>query len=214
MNNQATDVITDKPKRQLTEAQRLAFLKGREKRMMNIEMRRQEKLEAESNAEAVPIPEQVSDGDQAVTQEPSPTPPAPQKQKRPGKKAAKLAVAIPAVTAVSASPPPPLAVNEEDGSPSTTGPDEMDSVDDEADHLEKSADYIAQYVYRRLRTLSEQEINEQRKRDQAVVAARAPKVKKPRPQEEEEEEAAVAPAVAKHSTKPVSRAPFTTFSWA
>lgn len=37
-----------KPKRVLTEAQRLAFLKGREKRMANIERKRQEKLEAES----------------------------------------------------------------------------------------------------------------------------------------------------------------------
>lgn len=36
-----------KPKRVLTEAQRLAFLKGREKRMANIERKRQEKLEAE-----------------------------------------------------------------------------------------------------------------------------------------------------------------------
>jgi hypothetical protein len=36
-----------KPKRVLTEAQRLAFLKGREKRMANIEKKRLEKLEAE-----------------------------------------------------------------------------------------------------------------------------------------------------------------------
>lgn len=36
-----------KPKRVLTEAQRLAFLKGREKRMANIERKRQEKKEAE-----------------------------------------------------------------------------------------------------------------------------------------------------------------------
>lgn len=34
-----------KPKRVLTEAQRLAFLKGREKRLANIEKRRQEKIE-------------------------------------------------------------------------------------------------------------------------------------------------------------------------
>lgn len=40
-----------KPKRVLTEAQRLAFLKGREKRMANIERKRQEKLEAESVTE-------------------------------------------------------------------------------------------------------------------------------------------------------------------
>lgn len=36
---------SEKPKRQLTEAQRLAFLKGREKRLANIEKRRQEKIE-------------------------------------------------------------------------------------------------------------------------------------------------------------------------
>lgn len=36
-----------KPKRVLTEAQRLAFLKGREKRMANLERKRQEKIEAE-----------------------------------------------------------------------------------------------------------------------------------------------------------------------
>jgi hypothetical protein len=36
-----------KPKRVLTEAQRLAFLKGREKRMANIEKKRLEKLEAD-----------------------------------------------------------------------------------------------------------------------------------------------------------------------
>jgi len=36
-----------KPKRVLNEAQRLAFLKGREKRMANIEKKRLEKLEAE-----------------------------------------------------------------------------------------------------------------------------------------------------------------------
>jgi hypothetical protein len=40
-----------KPKRVLTEAQRLAFLKGREKRMANIERKRQEKLEAEDEEE-------------------------------------------------------------------------------------------------------------------------------------------------------------------
>ena len=41
---------TVKPKRVLTEAQRLAFLKGREKRLANIETRRMEKLEAMENA--------------------------------------------------------------------------------------------------------------------------------------------------------------------
>lgn len=44
-------VPTESPvakKRYLTEAQKLAFLKGREKRMANIERRKQEKLEAET----------------------------------------------------------------------------------------------------------------------------------------------------------------------
>jgi hypothetical protein len=45
-----------KPKRVLTEAQRLAFLKGREKRMANIEKRRLEK-EEQKQVEAEPIPE-------------------------------------------------------------------------------------------------------------------------------------------------------------
>lgn len=42
------DIPTEapKPKRQLTEAQRLAFMKGREKRMENIARRKQEKLDA------------------------------------------------------------------------------------------------------------------------------------------------------------------------
>jgi len=50
---------TGKPKRVLTEAQRLAFMKGREKRMANLEKRRQEKLEAQqfdSAKETVPPP--------------------------------------------------------------------------------------------------------------------------------------------------------------
>lgn len=42
-----------KKKRVLTEAQRLAFMKGREKRMMNLERKRQEKLEAIQEEEAV-----------------------------------------------------------------------------------------------------------------------------------------------------------------
>lgn len=40
------DQVDPKPKRQLTEAQRLAFLKGREKRQANLERKRQEKEEA------------------------------------------------------------------------------------------------------------------------------------------------------------------------
>ncbi len=48
--------MEEKPKRQLTEAQRLAFMKGREKRLANIEKRRQAKLEQE---EAKPIKEEI-----------------------------------------------------------------------------------------------------------------------------------------------------------
>lgn len=40
-----------KPKRVLTEAQRLAFLKGREKRMANLERKRLEKAEAQAMTE-------------------------------------------------------------------------------------------------------------------------------------------------------------------
>lgn len=40
-------IVAPKPKRVLTEAQRLAFMKGREKRLANIERKRQEKLEAQ-----------------------------------------------------------------------------------------------------------------------------------------------------------------------
>lgn len=47
----APPTIEPKPKRVLTEAQRLAFLKGREKRMANIEKRRQEKLEMQKMME-------------------------------------------------------------------------------------------------------------------------------------------------------------------
>lgn len=72
----ATEIVGDvKPKRQLTEAQRLAFMKGREKRLANLAKRREEKLEAErenSNMNVDPVvpqtssPQEVaSDGDLA-----------------------------------------------------------------------------------------------------------------------------------------------------
>lgn len=51
-SNVNLDTVSIEPpvttKRYLTEAQKLAFLKGREKRMANIERRKQEKLEAET----------------------------------------------------------------------------------------------------------------------------------------------------------------------
>lgn len=67
MNKQSVNVVMDtpagepsqtqvKPKKVLTEAQRLAFLKGREKRVANIERKRQEKIEADGEAMAPPPP--------------------------------------------------------------------------------------------------------------------------------------------------------------
>ncbi len=55
------DVENSKPKRVLTEVQRLAFLKGREKRMANIEKKRQEKIEQSEEivAAAEPKPKAV-----------------------------------------------------------------------------------------------------------------------------------------------------------
>jgi len=54
----APDMAAAKPKKVLTEAQRLAFLKGREKRMANIEKKRLEKEEAKQVEEApAPAPE-------------------------------------------------------------------------------------------------------------------------------------------------------------
>lgn len=44
----------EKPKRQLTEAQRLAFLKAREKRMVNLEKKRQEELSSSNLEEDQP----------------------------------------------------------------------------------------------------------------------------------------------------------------
>jgi hypothetical protein len=49
------DMAAPKPKKVLTEAQRLAFLKGREKRMANIEKKRLEKEEAKQ-VEETPAP--------------------------------------------------------------------------------------------------------------------------------------------------------------
>lgn len=62
--NVEISVKTGKPKKVLTEAQRLAFMKGREKRMANLEKRRQEKLEAQQ-FEAQPSETQAMD-DEAI----------------------------------------------------------------------------------------------------------------------------------------------------
>lgn len=64
-------------KKQLTEAQRLAFLKGREKRMANIEKKRLEKEEAEAVVDAPPKPKlkrQVNKIDPDPEPEPEPEP--------------------------------------------------------------------------------------------------------------------------------------------
>lgn len=62
--DQQNEVTSDqvKPKRVLTEAQRLAFMKGREKRLANLERKRQEKLEAEGLTEE-PKPEPKEEQD-------------------------------------------------------------------------------------------------------------------------------------------------------
>jgi hypothetical protein len=49
--------ISGKPKRVLSEAQRLAFLKGREKRMANLEKKRLEKEEAKMASEDFELPD-------------------------------------------------------------------------------------------------------------------------------------------------------------
>jgi len=60
-----------KPKRQLTEDQRLAFMKGREKRLANIERKRQEKIEAAENE-----PMAATQPEESIVDEtPSPPPP-------------------------------------------------------------------------------------------------------------------------------------------
>lgn len=51
----------EKPKRQLTEAQRLAFIKAREKRLVNLEKKRQEKQEESMETENIEIPDEVQE---------------------------------------------------------------------------------------------------------------------------------------------------------
>lgn len=64
-----------KPKRVLTEAQRLAFLKGREKRMANIEKKRLEKLEMEGQVDTQV--ETKTSSKQEETKKPDSPPPRP-----------------------------------------------------------------------------------------------------------------------------------------
>lgn len=63
---------TKKPKKQLTEAQRLAFLEGRKKRMANIEKKKQEKEEEEAKKQ-----EENTIETQIEPPERCPTPPPP-----------------------------------------------------------------------------------------------------------------------------------------
>lgn len=71
---------TTKAKKVLTEAQRLAFLKGREKRLANIETKRMEKVEAMENATQEDAPPKVKPKTKA---KPEPVPPVETKQEEP-----------------------------------------------------------------------------------------------------------------------------------
>lgn len=67
----------EKPKRVLTEAQRLAFLKGREKRMANIEKKRLEKIEEFVPPDVVPPVPKLKRAKKVVPPPPSLQPPPP-----------------------------------------------------------------------------------------------------------------------------------------
>ena len=89
-----------KPKRVLTEAQRLAFLKGREKRMANIEKKRLEKLEME---EIIKSPEpKVVTPDKGVDENKENKPPPAATQLNHDELAEKIASKI-----IGKIPPPP-----------------------------------------------------------------------------------------------------------
>jgi hypothetical protein len=65
--------MEEKPKRVLTEAQRLAFLKGREKRLANIERKRQEQMELD-HPPVEEIPEETVEPPVVETPVVAPTP--------------------------------------------------------------------------------------------------------------------------------------------
>jgi hypothetical protein len=54
-------MVAPKPKKVLTEAQRLAFIKGREKRMANIAKKREEKLALQGMEETPQVPPSTPD---------------------------------------------------------------------------------------------------------------------------------------------------------
>ena len=93
--------VPTKPKRVLTEAQRLAFLKGREKRMANIMKKREEKLEAEQ-MEFVeePVPARI-DPEPEAKSDPDPV----EEIQDPPKKKRRVATKIATPTPVPISPP-------------------------------------------------------------------------------------------------------------
>lgn len=85
-----------KPKRVLTEAQRLAFMKGREKRMQNILRKREEKKEAELLADVQDVdPEPEPEPEIEPEPEPEPEPesePEPEPEPKPDLPIPKLVI--------------------------------------------------------------------------------------------------------------------------
>lgn len=86
----------EKPKRQLTEAQRLAFLKAREKRMVNLEKKRQEEIAEtkDSSTDEVIDDIKVDDESKQVQDEVTDVQPA----KKPRKKYVRKSKSIPEVS--------------------------------------------------------------------------------------------------------------------
>lgn len=79
MAKSKTTAGDEKPKKILTEAQRLAFLKGREKRMANLEMKRQAQQEQQL-AEESPITDSPDEDYEPIQEELVPEPPVLKRQ--------------------------------------------------------------------------------------------------------------------------------------
>jgi hypothetical protein len=146
-----TDVSSEKPKKVLTEAQRLAFLKGREKRMANIERKRQEKIEATGTTAEPELP--------TIAPEPKKTRPKKEKKVNPP------------------PPPPPLPLDEstqetDDDDYSDEGNEVTETAvkeevkteppvaskqetlsDDEDEYHQQTAERIAGYLFDHIRKL-------------------------------------------------------------
>lgn len=122
-------MVDVKPKKVLTEAQRLAFLKGREKRLANIEKRRQEKVEIE-----------VSD----VSSEPT-------ESVKPQAKRGRKKKEVQSVEAVKPPPSPPEPEEQDENTENDTGSVMAPMMD------ESFSEKIADYVYQRIKTLKEEE---------------------------------------------------------